>query len=137
MKFLVTCDLNEIESTDLTVEAPSAHIAEAKVRSCFPDCIVHTAQSIEDGKGRIFHSLRPCLHPFIYTSIGVFALLFFGWNISWYWALLCAPVISFALFWLVPVCYFFMATATGDIQRQEENAGLEREYRLSGGVARL
>jgi hypothetical protein len=133
MKFFVTCDLNEIESTDLTVEAPSPRVAEAKVRGCFPDCLVHTAQSIEDGKERIFHSLRPCLRPLIYTSIGAFALLFFGWGVSWYEALLCAPIVSFAFFWLVPICYFFMATMTGDIQTQEENAVLEREYACREG----
>lgn len=128
MKFFVTCDLNEIEYTDLTVEAPSAYIAEAKVRSCFPDCLVHSAQSIEDGKERIFHLLRPYLRPLIYTSIGAFALLFLGWNISWYEALLFAPIVSLAIFYLLPICNFFMATATGDLQRQEENAALEREY---------
>jgi hypothetical protein len=57
MKYFVMCDLNEIESTDLTVEVPNAQIAEAKVRNCFPDCLVHTAQPIEDGKEKILHLL--------------------------------------------------------------------------------
>jgi hypothetical protein len=147
MKFLVHCApftnnvvLNAIESTDLVVEAPSARIAEAKVRSWLlyraapGRYCVDTAEPIEDEKVNILHNLRPFLKPFIYTTMGVFFLLF-CWDVPWHRALLYAPVISFFILWLVPICYFFMATATGDIKKQEEIAELEREYSRREGYS--
>lgn len=127
MKYFVMCDLNEIESTDLSVEAPSARIAEAKVRSCFPGWnICNPPKLIEDES--TFTVLRPYLRPFIYTNIGIFAYMFFIWGDSWRQALLYTPLISLAIFLIAPLCNLFIEIAAGNLRKRETMEELEREY---------
>jgi len=139
MKFLVECDFGKTvwlgkllcDSVDLSVEAPTARIAELKVMNCYPDLFRCEAKPV--GKEtRSPHERQMFLLRSVGAYAAVFACCFFFYfglpptkEVNWK-GLVSTGVCSLFVFYVGAI--FYSVVESRVLTKQEEIAATEREY---------
>jgi len=119
---------------ELIIEAPSACIADAKAlnytmhNEALHNFQLYPAKPVDNGDN-IFTVIRnSSKKPYFIFFGGVFLYLYTCWNFSSLESFLYAIGTMIVVFYISPLCNFFIGHYTGDNENKEHVRWLEREY---------